>query len=248
MKTQLLIDYLSPDENIGITEQLDKIKHNINQVEVLKKNIAEQKKNNKNSVSFITVLGRWIIFFHSNLTDDKNTSMHFFEYSLDTKILKKADIFSDKVLAGIEQTQLKYYEVFNDKLDTFELSFAEPFEKVLKPNLFLCDIDDLVLHKAKELGVLPMIEKLKKGDRVKVVLIDEKITIDNNIITNIYALIHFGGHSDEQKNENGFAYIKLFDLINNIDKIVDFQKAIEGTGGKFNRASFMERFTKDKLN
>ena len=73
-------------------------------------------------------------------------------------------------------------------------------------------------------------------------MVDEKINSDESIIINIYAIIHFGGEN------NGFAYIKLFDLKNNLDKIDDFQKAIEGTGGKFDRSFFMEKFTKDKLN
>jgi hypothetical protein len=144
--------------------------------------------------------------------------------------------------------QTRYDSVFTEKLDIVELTLAEPFEKVIKTNLFACDNDEIVLSKAKSLGVLPMIESLKDGDKVKVVLVDERLKVDNDNVTNIYALIHFGGHSEERESDNGFAYIKIYDLLNNFDRVKDFEIAIENAGGKFDRAFFMERFDKHKLN
>lgn len=247
-KWYLLIDFVNPDGNIASTTRLDKINHNIEQIEPLKKNINQQKLTNKNGVSIITVFGRWILIYQSNVTADKNTVMYFIDFRIDITPIANGNVFSEKTIQGIKQTQSKYDKEYSSSLDTVELTYAEPFEKVLKPNLFFCDNDHLVLDKAKQLGALPIIETLKEGDRVKVALVDDKVTFDDKKIVNVYALIHFGGHSEEKKHENGFAYLKLFDLLNNLDIIDDFQKAIEGAGGKFDRAVFIERFTKERLN
>ena len=243
-----LIDFLNPTADIGIAERIDKINHNISQVEVLKQNIEQQKANNKNAVICMTVLGRWIVVYKSNLTNDDDTIMYFLDFRIEAELFLQQDIFSEKIISGIKQIQTEYDKVYNDSIDNFELTFAEPFEKILKPNLFVCDNDNIVLDTAKRLGALPIIKNLKEGNTVKVTLIDEKIKLEDKSILNIYALIHFGGHGEESRNENGFAYIKLFDLINNLDKINDFQKFIEGAGGKFDRIFFTERFTNERLN
>ena len=243
-----LIDFINPQGNIAFTDRIDKIQLNLKQVEPLKQNIQQQKLTNKNAVSCITVLGRWIVIYQSNLTNDNDTIMHFIDFRIDIAPIANDNIFSEKTIQGIRTIQSEYDKVYNDKLDTVELTFAEPLEKVLKPNLFICDNNDFVLLKAKELGALPIIETLKVGDRVKVAFVDEKVIIDDKTITNVYALIHFGGHSEERKNENGFAYIKILDLLNNLQNIDDFQKAVEGAGGKFDRAFFIDKFTVDRLN
>ena len=82
--------------------------------------------------------------------------------------------------------------------------------------------------------------------KVRVTIADEKVTIDNEIVTNLFAVIHFGGQNDEK--DNGFAYLKIHDLLNNFAKIDAFQNGTEQAGGKFDRAFFMERFDKHKLN
>jgi hypothetical protein len=175
--------------------------------------------------------------------------MYFIDFNVDTGNLADLNIFSENVLLTISRMQNEYFDkVYNETHNNVELIFAEPYEKVVLPNLFSCDSDEKVLAKAKELGALPIISTLKEGDRVKVALVDEKITSEDKIITNVYALIHFGGHEEERKHDNGFAYIKLFDLMNNLDRVIDFQNAIEGAGGKFDRVFFIEKFTNGRLN
>lgn len=247
-KMYLLVDFINPQGNIALSERLDKIEHNLNQIEPLKQNIKQMKATNKNAISCMTVFGRWIIIYQSNLTNDEDTMMHFIDFRVDIEPIDKNKIFSEKAIQGIKTIQRKYLEVFSDNLNTVELSFAEPFEKVLKPNLFICDDNEFVLRKAKELGALPVIEILKEGDRAKVVLLDDKVVIDGKTITNIYALMHFGGHSEEQKNENGFAYLKLFDLLENFENLDDFQKIVEVAGGEFDRAFFINKFNISSLN
>lgn len=243
-----LIDFINPQGSIAFTDRIDKIQLNLKQVEPLKRNIEQQRLTNKNAISCITVIGRWIVIYQSNLTNDDDTIMHFIDCRIDIEPIANGNIFSEKTIQGIKTIKSEYDKVYNDNLDTVELTFAEPFEKILRPNLFFCDNNEIVLQKARQLGTFPIIETLKEGDRVKVTIVDEKVIVDNNRILNVYALIHFGGHSEERKDENGFAYVKIFDLLNNPQNIDDFQKAIEGAGGKFERAFFMEKFAIDRLN
>lgn len=244
----LLTDFINPQGNISFVNRLDKIKHNLNIIKPLKENIEKQSANSKKAFTTLTVFGRWIIGYKSNGLNDNGTIMYFIDFRIDISSFGSSNVFSQDTLKNLMELQNSYDTVFENEMDYVELTLAEPFEKVLKENLFACDSDEIVLSKAKSLGVLPMIETLKTGDRVKVVVADEKLKIDNNNITNVYALIHFGGHSQERKHDNGYFYIKIYGLLNNYDKIKDFEAAIEKAGGKFDRAFFMERFDKNKLN
>jgi hypothetical protein len=244
-----LIDFINPQGNIALTEKLDKIEFNIGQVEPFRQNVLEQRKKNKNGVICMAPMGRWIVIYREDIKSGNNICMYFIDFNVDTGNLADLNIFSENVLLTISRMQNEYFDkVYNETHNNVELIFAEPYEKVVLPNLFSCDSDEKVLAKAKELGALPIISTLKEGDRVKVALVDEKITSEDKIITNVYALIHFGGHEEERKHDNGFAYIKLFDLMNNLDRVIDFQNAIEGAGGKFDRVFFIEKFTNGRLN
>jgi hypothetical protein len=244
----LLIDFINPQGTRAFTSKLDKIKNNVDLIEQLKVSVEQQKQTRKEAFSSITVFGRWLVVYQANVSDDEDTIMHFIDFRIDLTNDGLGGIFSEKTLQNLIALQTRYDSVYKDKMDKVELTLAEPFETVVKSNLFACDDDDIVISKAKELGVFPMLENLVGNDKVKITIADEKQTVDNEIITNIYALMHFGGHGEERKHDNGFAYIKIYDLLNNFDKINDFQNAIETAGGKFDRAFFMERFDKHKLN
>ena len=244
----LLIDFINPQGSRAFTTRLDKIEKNIDLIEPLKLNIEQQKQTRKEAFSSITVFGRWLVVYQANLASDEDTIMHFIDFRIDLTSNGKEEIFSANTLQNLITLQTRYDTVFTDKMDTVELTLAEPFETVVRGNIFACDQDEIVIAKAKELGVFPMIENLVGNDKVKVTIADEKHTVDNETLTNVYAVIHFGGHSEERKHDNGFAYLKIYDLLNNIDKIDAFQNAIEEVGGKFDRAFFMERFDKRKLN
>lgn len=244
----LLIDFINPQESRAFTTRLDKIKRNVDLIEPLKSSIEQQKQTRKEAFSSITVCGRWLVVYQANISNDKDTIMHFVDFRIDLASRGEEEIFSPNTLQHLVTLQEKYDAVFTDKMDTVELTLAEPFETVIKGDIFVCDDDEIVICKAKELGAFSMIETLVGNDRVKVTITDEKQTIDKEIVTNIYAFIHFGGHGEEKKHENGFLYLKIFDLQNNLNKIDAFQNAIEEAGGKFDRAFFTERFDKTKLN
>lgn len=244
----LLIDFMNPQGSRGFTSRLDKIKKNLDLIEPLKSSIEQKKQSRKDAFSIMTVVGRWLVVYQANVANDNDTMMHFIDFRVDLTNREEDDIFSENTVQNLIALQEKYDTVYNEKMNTVELTLAEPFETVIRGNIFACDNDEIVIAKAKELGVFPMLENLVGNDRVKVTIADERQTIDKETVTNIYALIHFGGHSEERKHDNGFAYLKIFDLINNLDKIDAFQDAIEEAGGKFDRAFFMERFDKHKLN
>jgi hypothetical protein len=244
----LLIDYMNPEGTLAITKRLDKINYNIGLLEPMKKYIDEQRKTVKEAFTSMTIFGRWIVLYKANITNDESAKMYFFDFRRDLTDLGSLKVFSQRTLNAIKTLQDRYIVVFPSNLDTVELTFAEPFEKVTKPNFFICDIDNVVIEKAKLLGVFPAIENLKNDEKVKVAIADEKVKIDKGKITNIYAIFHFEEHGEERQNENGYMYLKIYDLLNNIDRLNDFQNVIEKSGGKFDRSYFMERFHIAKSN
>jgi len=241
------VDFINPTKNFALTENIDKITWNINQFDHIKENINQQKLNNKTGVTCIAVVGKWICVYQSKVKDDEGTRMTFFDFRVDIESLEMA-IFSPKTTDGIKKLQREIDKVFNSNYDNVDLTLAEVYEEIVEENLFVCTDDNIVLAKAKALGALPIIESLREGDKVKVSLVDERIKVENRQIVNAYALIHFGGHGPEKHHENGFTYLKIYDVLNNLDKVDTFSKAIENAGGKFSRAFFMEKFTTDKLN
>lgn len=243
-----LIDFLNPQGTIGITENLYKIEFNLGHAEVLKKEIENRKQDYKNSVSIVVPLGRWILIYQNNLLEENSAIMYFVDFRVDADNFLRSNIFTFNIVNGIKQIQSEFDSKYNDSFDTVELTFAEPHEFVLKPNLFICRDDDKVLQIADKLGAFPAIQNLKPGDRVKVNMVDEKVIIDDRPTVHVYALIHFGGHNEENNIENGFTYIKLYDLLRNPDRIDDFLFAVKGTGVDFETGLLIEKFTKERLN
>ncbi|MBK9722015.1 MAG: hypothetical protein IPO78_10425 [Saprospiraceae bacterium] len=244
-----LIDYLNPEGNIAITQELNKIDFNLSRIVELNQNIEFAKAISNISTSAVTALGRWIIVYHSNVIDNKNTAMYFLNIDLDANLFEDNKVFPSNIIDRIRKIQQKYSLIDITKIDSVELTFAELHEIVLKPNLFSCKEDSIVLKTAERLGAFPIIENLKEGDRVKVTLVDERIMVDEKEVIHVYAFVHFGGHSEEYEHENGFIYIKLFDLHRNPERIEDFLVLVEGTsGGNFDRVLFFEKFSKERLN
>lgn len=243
----LLIDFVNPQGNRALVTRLDKIDRNIRLIPGLKDSVDGRKKNKTGAFSSMTVFGRWIVVYQGDVTDESETIMHFMDFRMDYSDADNLTIFSPNTLHNIIQLQQRYDKVFTPKHDTVELTFAEPFERVSKPNLFTCDIDSEVIKRAKALGVLPMLETMTGADKLKVVLADEKVKDEDRTIINVYALIHFGDYHNNDA-DNGFGYLKIHDLARNADRIADMEAAIQGMGGSFNRAYLMQRFDEAKLN
>ena len=247
-KIYLLIDYLNPEGNFAITESIDKINYNISINEVFKKDIEYQMSNNKIGVTSLTNYGRWIVIYQADLINKEEVNMYILDFQIDLELLEKNKIFSKSIINAIWDLQQNAFKRFSKENDIVALSFAETYEKILKPNFFFCDNDKTVLENAERLGVLLIIKSYNEGERVKVAIIDEKIEIDGKKITNVYAFIHFVGHIKEKEHENGYVYVRIFDLLSNLYLIEDLEKTILGAGGKFDKTYFMERFTKERFN
>jgi len=238
----LLIDFINSEGTIAYTERPDKIKKNIELIEPIKRQIEQQKKANKDTMIIVTDLGRWILIFQSNIKDDENTMMQFLDFRTDIDAFAKNKIYKTNIIQNIKTIQNQYGIDYNS-IDIVELTYAEPYENVVKLNFFICTQDDIILSKAKELGILPMIETLKEKDKTKIAFADEKIKVSEKTITNIFVFVNFGQHNKDPK-DNGFTYLKIFDFANNYNLINDLQKTVEHlTGGQIDNAFFMERFS-----
>lgn len=106
--------------------------------------------------------------------------------------------------------QTKYDTVFHSKMDKVELTLAEPFETVVKENFFACYNDDICYSQSQRIRSIANDWKLNWRQQIKITIVDEKQTVDNEIITNIYAIIHFGGHGEERKNGTMVSLILKF--------------------------------------
>ena len=238
----LSIDFINTDGQYAITEQQYKIDWNIQQILVFLEEYNKRKTNNTRIGTMIANVGRWITILQSNLTDADSLLLHFIDFRIDVDSLERNNHFSVGVINAIKQFQKDYDKNFNQNSDTVELTYAEPFEKVVKENIFVCDDDKEVLKKANTLGVLLEVKSLDDNEKVKIVFVDERISLNDKPVLNIYGMVQFGGHPSEQACENGFAYFKLFDIENNFEKLVDFISITEKAIGKIDRAYLSERF------
>ncbi|MBK9638153.1 MAG: hypothetical protein IPO63_10180 [Bacteroidetes bacterium] len=242
----LHIDFINPQKNVARTEDLDKIRFNIELIAPFKERIKDLKKTKESAFSCMTIVGRWIVIYKTNVLNDHNTTLKFIDFRINVDELNED--FSENTIKGVKQIQTEYNNEFIPSLDNVELTFAETHEEIIKENLFFTDQDVLVVRKAKKLGVLEIIGNLKVEDGLKVAFVDEKESLNDKEIVNRYAFINFGEHHENKKHENGLAYLKIFDFSNNFDIINDFQLAIENLGVKFDRALFVDKFGPEKLN
>lgn len=240
----LLIDFINPGKTFGMTTDLEKIKFNVVQIPGVAESIENKMKSASEAISVITVCGRWIVVYQANVGSEEDTILYFVDFRIEVEPFE-GQVFSQKAIAGIKQLQQRYDNAFKPAMDTVELSFAEVHENVIKPNLFACGVDEIVLKKAKELSVLPTIQPSVDDGRVRVTLSDDWEEKDGEMLLHIYALIRFSKTDEE---ESGYGYIRAYDVQNNRDLIDDFWEAVQKAGGDFERSYLIERFTNAKLN
>lgn len=236
----LLIDSINSQGTKGLVIRPDKIYHNLCLMGVSEQYATELQKRKEATFSCITLFGRWIIIYQGNVTNSDDTVMHIIDFRIDLETENKAGIFSQDIMDAFAQIQSNYTKVFTENSDFVGLTYAEPYEKVLKPNLFMCEGDEMVFQKAETLGILDAVEDLSNDDEVKVLIAEEKVTVENNNVINLYAIINFGG--------SDFGYLKIYDLHNNLERLDDFQTSIEQTGVKFDRSFILKYFNKEVLN
>jgi hypothetical protein len=236
----LLIDFINKEGTKGYTTRPDKIYHNLCLMGILEQYITELQKRKETTFSFMTFFGRWIIIYQGGDINIDDAVMHIVDFRIDLKTEYNAAIFSQDIMDGFVDIQTSYTKVFTADADFIDLSYAEPYEKVVKPNLFVCESNEMVFEKAASLGILQAVEDLSKDNDVKVLIAQEKVTVENSNVINMYAIINFEGSE--------FIYLKLYDLHNNLERLDDFQTSIEQTGVKFDRSFALKYFTKEVLN
>jgi hypothetical protein len=236
----LLIDFINKEETKSYTTRPDKIYYNFGLTGVLDQYVTELQKRKETTISLITLFGRWIIIFQGGDINIDDSVMHIIDFRIDLKTEYRAGFFSQDIIDAFTDIQTSYSKVFSEDSDFVKCTYAEPYEKDLKPNLFLCEDNEMVFQKAETLGILSTVENLSNDDEVKVLIAEEKVTVENNNVVNLYAIINFGG--------SNFGYLKIYDLHNNLERLDDFQTSIEQTGVKFDRSFILKYFTKEVLN
>lgn len=242
----LRIDTINPTKTRGLTTDLRKIDLNLKLLPAIEKSIAKLKESSKEAFTTLSVYGRWLVVYQANVSDEEDTMMHFIDFRIELDDVENLQIFSEKTLDALISLQDKYDQVYSDSMNTVELSFAEPEEKILENNFFACEEDPVVLAIAKKLGAEPMLHSTLQKEGVRIVIADEQKMVDGNEITNAYALIHFIDADDS--SENGYAYFKIYDIKDNSHLIGDFVDTLQKIGGEFDRAFFMKRFDISQLN
>lgn len=235
-----LADYIHPQKLMGYTTEIGKIKANLGLIKPIADIVAEKNATGQGKpYTQMTVSGRWIVVYTANGVNDDDTMMYLTDFRVELESSAISHMVSANTLGNMKVLQFRYDGVYKDTMDVFDLTYCNPGERILKSNLVICDDDQQVLGKAQELSVLPMITSNKDLDRIKVVLVDEKIAEGKLLTVNAYALIRFAQTATEN---TGFGYLKLYDLTNNFGLIDDFAKALERLGGQFDRAVFVEKF------
>lgn len=127
----LLVDFISENRLMAITSNLEKIVYNIDNIPLLKESIVKQRKSNLNTGGAITILGRWIIVYTSNMQDDENTIMYFIDFRTEIDENAMGDILSKNTINGIKRLQFQYDKVFTPRHDNVELQYAPSFPQNL---------------------------------------------------------------------------------------------------------------------
>jgi len=239
-------DYIHPQNLMAYSSDMEKINFNLGYIKMLTDAIQQKKRSSPGQAfTQIAVAGRWLVVYTENGIDETNTMMYFtdFRTELDDSVISK--IVPSNVLGNMKVMQFRYDEVYKESMDIFEVSYWSPSEQILRRNLVTCDNDDTVLAKANELGALVTLQTLNEPDTLKVILVDEKIQEGDLLTVNSYAMIHFGKTENEG---SGFAYLKIYDLLNNFDLAEDFLNTLEKLGGKFDRVFFMEKLKPERWN
>lgn len=242
------VDTLDSEKTFGLIVDLRKIERLINLIPDFKTKINSIKPVEKQILTITTDIDRYVIVYLKDFQAN-STVIYVIDCNFDlssSAVIQEFKPFSDKLTNQIKQYQneikknIKETQVVLTDADLDEL--PTNFE-----GIFCCNVDSVVIKKAKDLGVLCAIENVKPNEGRMTVIADECLVNKfNNRIVNIYCIIHWDNQID--KKDNGYMYIKLRDLVNNIDKIEHFEESLKPLIGDINRAILLEKIDKYKIN
>jgi hypothetical protein len=194
----------------------------------------------------------YIVSLNIDLTTRKQSFMHFFDMNINISFVLNEtpvkQLFSKQEIDGIlkyqkilhQNKQVTYREsVFFTIADLHELPSSK-FD-----NIFLCNNDEIVIKKAKELGVYIAIQRTDLPQQTALIH-EVKTDKQNNKILDLYCFSHFEKH--ENQDDNGFMYIRFHNAIPNLDKVDNFFNMIFELVGDVDKAIFMETLENFKMN
>jgi hypothetical protein len=243
MKTYLIyIDkFVFPNKGIGYTENHKKIEKNLSNFPDIYNKMQFAKIARKRRLNLVFDCSDYIVCLNMDLTKKQNSLMHFFNVKLDLKkILTETPVkqlFSVSEINSIIEYQKKIIQnIHIIQRESIFLTLAESFEMPTGiDNIYTCLDDNIVIEKAKELGVYYTIERTDLA--LQTALIHElKNDKQSNKILDLFCFMHF----DKKENpiDNGFVYIRFHDALNNIEKTENFFDIVTKTVGDFDRAFF----------
>ena len=243
----LNVDFLNEQGNLGFANTPDKIKANLKALPSFEKDVHQQHKQGK-AFALMNIVGRWMVIYQDQPTSSTSQIMYFldFRYDLESVIV---GMFSAPLAKAILNAQPQFDKEYREINNLVELTLAEPYEVMISPGIFACNVDDRVIMKANTLGVLPILEAKKEDSGTKVCFADETEGEGESAIRNLYALLRFHGATTRQDElDEGYVYLKLRDLENNIELLDSFFDKVLNSGVSFDRGAILQRFTKHRLN
>jgi hypothetical protein len=242
------VDTLDSEKTFGLVVDLRKIERLINLVPDLKTKINSITPIEKLSLTITAELDPYAIVYQKDFRYN-STIIYVMECNYDftsSFIIREFKPFTDKQTNQIKQVQNEIKK--NIKESRVFLTDADPDE--LPTNLegiYSCNVERLVIKKAKELEVLYEIENVEPEEGRRSAIADECLVNKFNIrIVNMYCFIHRDHQPD--KKDNGYMYIKWRDLINNFDKIEQFEETLKPLVGDIDRAILLGKIDKYKMN
>jgi hypothetical protein len=245
----LNLDTLAPDGKFGFVDNSKKVERIIELIPNLKAKIDSIPIADKRVITIATDIDRYILVYQKDF-QAATSIIYIIDCDLDldsNSAIQEYNPFSEKLKNQIKQFQ-KEIRINISELSLIYLTDADIDELPTNFNgIYSCNIDSVVIKKAKELGIIYAIENVMSGEGRRTAIVDECVVdeLDNKIV-NIYCIIHWDNQID--KKDNGYMYIKWRDLMNNLDKMELFEKALKPLIGGIDKAILLEKIDKYRMN
>src|SRR5689334_1508816 len=108
----LLIDFIDKEGIKGYATRPDKIYSNFCLLGVLDQYVAELQKRKGETISIMTLFGRWVIIFQGGDINTDDSVMHTIDFRTDLKAEYRPGFFSEEIMEAFTEIQTNYSKVF----------------------------------------------------------------------------------------------------------------------------------------
>lgn len=243
------------DKTVSYTQDYEKIEKNLKDFQSINdvyKLIEIEKSKNRNGIATFFNLLNYLVYLRIDFRTNEDSLMYFFDLNIDikTKFLqtRQNNLLSDKEIehALHFQTELKKDVRIKQQAGEIFFTAGKTFEIPTNfDNIYFCNIDDIVISKAKELNIYESIERTDLAQQTY--LVQEKTTDkQKNKIVDFFCFVH----SEKHKNpdDNGFIYIRFNDVLSNLNKMDDFFEIISFIARDFDKVIFTNFVNSISLN